>query len=405
MKQELIIAYSIILKKINSYWLAQTLELLKYFLDINIKEDKMFKGLLLFAIILINTGLYPQAFDTKWAAGIGGMYPRFFSVTGTGYSGNENYGAYFSVERYFNEQVSLRALFNFTHLNSVYTPTGGGTQEDQTVTQFALNADVLYKFLPCRLVSPYVLFGLGSTTFTNNNSFNPDLDDTFYGYQFNLGAGIEWGVNEELALKTEAVYRTASNNKLDGNDRLNENSKGLFGGNADTYATFDLGLTWYFSLGDRSNVCEKCPEGYREVLVRDTVVIEKIIEKKVIDTVKISNTVVENNPYIFGVNFAFNKSELNVESYAILDRAIEILKQNSDMEIVLSGHTDNYGSNDYNKKLSEKRVNSVYNYITANGVDPKRVSKNWFGEDNPVKDNSSDLNRAFNRRVEIKIKN
>lgn len=357
------------------------------------------KCLILFFVIF-NAVLYPQAFESKWGLGVGGIYPRFFSVTGTGYSGDNNYGAYFSVERYFNEQVSLRGLFNFVHMESIYSPIGGGTQESHTVNQFALNADVLYKFLPCDLVSPYFVLGMGATNFTNDNSFNPDVDDSFFGYQVNLGAGIEWGFSEDLALKTEAVYRTASNNRIDGNERLNENSKGLFGGNADTYATIDLGLTWYFSKDDPSDICDKCPEGYREVLVRDTVVIEKVIERKVIDTLTIS----KKTPQVFGVNFAFDKYELNPESYAVLDRVVSVLNENSDIEIVISGHTDDRGSNEYNRKLSENRVNTVYNYLLSNGINSSRIMKTWHGEEIPVKENNTDINRAFNRRVEIKIK-
>ena len=360
----------------------------------------MLRKYIVLIVVFFNAALFAQAFETKWGVGIGGVYPRFFSITGTGYSGNENYGAYFSVERYFNEQVSLRGLFNFTHMSSNYSLAVGLPVEVHTVNQFAANLDVLYKFLPCRLVSPYVIIGLGATNFTNDNSFNPDLDDTFFGYQVNLGAGIEWGFNEDLSLKTEAVYRTASNNKIDGNERLNENSKGLFGGNGDTYATFEVGIVWYFSKGNFSNICDKCPEGYREILIRDTVVVEKIIEKKTVDSVK----VISKSPYLFGVNFAFDKYNLNTESYAVLDRAVETLKQNLDMDILISGHTDNRGSNEYNQKLSENRVNTVYNYLTANGIKSERILKNWFGEEKPIRDNNTDINRAFNRRVEIKIK-
>lgn len=360
----------------------------------------MFRKFIVLFVVLFNAVLFSQAFETKWGVGVGGIYPRFFSVTGTGFSANENYGAYFSVERYFNEQVSLRGLFNFVHITSNYSLVEGSPIQTHTVNQFAANLDVLYKFLPCRLVSPYVLFGLGATNFTNNHSFNPIVDDAFYGYQLNLGAGIEWGFNEDLSLKTEAVYRTASNNKIDGNERLNENFKGLFGGNGDTYATFDVGLIWYFSKGNASDICDKCPEGYREVLVRDTIFIEKVIERKIVDTVK----VVSKSPFLFGVNFAFDKYDLNTESYAVLDRAVETLKQNPDMDIVISGHTDSKGSDEYNQKLSENRVNTVYNYLTSNGIKSERITKSWFGEERPIRENNTDINRAFNRRVEIKIK-
>jgi len=363
------------------------------------QRREMVRKCLIIFFVTFNVVVYSQAFENKWGLSIGGVYPRFFSVTGTGYSGDNNYGAYFSIERYFNEHVSLRALFNFVHMESIYSPIGGGKQKSHTVNQFALNADVLYKFLPCDLVSPYFILGMGATSFTNKNSFNPDVDDTFGGYQLNLGAGIEWGFSENLALKTEAVYRTASNNRLDGNERLNENFKGLFGGNADTYATIELGLTWYFSKGDLSNICDKCPEGYREVLVRDTVVLEKIVERRLVDTV----TVFQKDLQIFGVNFAFDKYELNPESYAILDRTISVLKENPDIYIIISGHTDDRGSNEYNRKLSENRVNTVYNYLISNGINSNRITKTWHGEEIPIRDNSTIINRAFNRRVEIKI--
>jgi outer membrane protein OmpA-like peptidoglycan-associated protein len=361
----------------------------------------MLKRFIVLFVVLFNTGLFSQAYQTKWGVGAGGIYPRFFSVTGTGFSGNENYGAYLSAERYFNEQVSLRGLFNFVHMSSNYYLADGGPVQTHTVNQFAINLDVLYKFLPCELVSPYFVFGMGATNFTNDNSFNPDVDDTFYGYQVNLGTGIEWGFNENLALKTEAVYRTASNNKIDGNERLNENSKGLFGGNADTYATIDVGLVWYFSKGEVSDLCDKCPEGYREVLVRDTVMIEKLIEKKLVDTVFVKS----KDPYLFGVNFAFDKYELNPESYAVLEHAVKTLKENPGINIIISGHTDNKGSNEYNQILSENRVKTVYDYLISNGISYERISKNWYGEDKPLKENDTDINRAFNRRVEIKIKN
>lgn len=362
-------------------------------------EEKMLGRTTIILVMLLNAGIFSQAFESKWGLGGGVTYPRFFSVTGTGISGNENYGAYFSIEKYFNEQVSLRGLFNFTHMESNYYLVPGSPIQIQTVNQFALNADVLYKFLPCRLVSPYVLFGLGITNFTNDHSFNPELDDTFFGYQFNLGAGIEWGFSEDLALKTEAVYRTASNNKLDGNYSLNENSKGLFGGNGDTYATFDVGLIWYFNKGNISNICEKCPEGVREVLVRDTVYVERIkeIQKTIVDTVYVEK------PTLFGVNFNFDKYVLSPESYPILDHDLRILKTYPDINIILSGFTDNFGGDQYNDKLSENRVNAVYNFLVSSGINSNRINKKWYGESDPVRSNDSAIDRAFNRRVEIKV--
>ncbi len=359
----------------------------------------MFRNITILLIFLFNAVMFSQAVESKWGIGVGGIYPRFFTVSGNGFSGNENYGGYFSLERYFNEQLSLRGLFNFVHIQSNYYRFAGDKIQSQTLNQFAGNLDAIYKFIPCNLISPYLAFGIGLTGFTNKNSFNPNLNDTFWGYQVNFGLGVEWGLSNNLSVKTEAMYRTASNNKIDGNDRVNENSKGVFGGNGDTYGTIDLGLIYYFDLGKPSKLCEQCPEGVREVLVRDTVVIEKInqVDKVIHDTVYVEK------PSLFGVNFKFDKYKLSPESYPILDHAVETLDNFPEMTILISGYTDSLGTNPYNDKLSENRVNTVYDYLISKGVSSNRIDKNWFGEEKPIRANSTEFNRAFNRRVEIKV--
>lgn len=359
----------------------------------------MFKKSIIIFLIFAVYPLYSQVAESKWGIGAGGIYPRFFSVSGDGFSGNKNYGAFLSVDRFFNEYLSLRASINFLHIESNYYREGLSGVQSHQLNQFAGNLDILYKFLPCENFSPYLGFGVGVTNFTNKNSFNPDVDDTFTGYQVNFGLGVEWGLSEKFSLRTEAFYYTASNNKIDGNERINENSKGFFGGNGDTYGTFSAGIVWYFEKGEVSELCEKCPEGIREVKVIDTVYIEKIkeIQKVIYDTVFVEK------PKLFGVNFQFDKYTLSPESYPIMEHNIKTLKQFPDMKVLISGHTDNYGSEKYNDKLSESRVNAVYEYLVSNGINENRIEKAWYGESKPIKDNNTDINRAFNRRVEIKV--
>jgi len=252
------------------------------------------------------------------------------------------------------------------------------------------------------MVSPYLLFGFGATLFRSDNSYSQDLNDkTFGGYQTNFGLDVEWGLSSSLSIKTEAVYRTSSNNKIDGNYSINENYKGVLGGNGDTYATFDAGLIWYFSKGDESDLCEKCPEGIKEIVKTDTVIIKEPFEviKERIDTVKIEK------PILIGVHFKFDKYDLRPESYPILEHTVEMLNKFPDLNIKIDGHTDSFGTNQYNIKLSERRVNTVYNYFISQGISADRIIKNWYGEERPMKDNNTAIHRAFNRRVEIKIMN
>ena len=103
------------------------------------------------------------------------------------------------------------------------------------------------------------------------------------------------------------------------------------------------------------------------------------------------------------ITFEINSSELNTASYAELDRIIEFLKLNDNVKIELSAHTDDLGSEWYNMRLSEKRAQMAAKYLTDNGISERMIRTKGYGESKPIVPNTSDENRAQNRRVEIKI--
>jgi outer membrane protein OmpA-like peptidoglycan-associated protein len=112
---------------------------------------------------------------------------------------------------------------------------------------------------------------------------------------------------------------------------------------------------------------------------------------------------VERTIILDDVLFDFDKSNIKPEAAAILDRLVAFMRQNKDKKAALSGHTDSIGTEAYNKKLSERRVNSVRDYIVKKGVESGRVSGQGFGESKPIADNKTKEGRAKNRRVEIKV--
>ena len=101
--------------------------------------------------------------------------------------------------------------------------------------------------------------------------------------------------------------------------------------------------------------------------------------------------------------FDFDKSTVKSEAAQILNRLIAFMNENKGARVDLSGHTDNVGSDAYNQALSERRVNSVRDYVVGKGVDRGRVSGQGFGESKPIADNKTAEGRAKNRRVEIKV--
>jgi OOP family OmpA-OmpF porin len=99
--------------------------------------------------------------------------------------------------------------------------------------------------------------------------------------------------------------------------------------------------------------------------------------------------------------FAFDQYELTPEAKMGLDENLEALSSQPDLSIVIQGHTDSIGPEDYNQKLSEKRAQAVYEYLNSKGVSPERMQTMGYGESRPVADNSSAQGRAMNRRTEI----
>jgi outer membrane protein OmpA-like peptidoglycan-associated protein len=110
------------------------------------------------------------------------------------------------------------------------------------------------------------------------------------------------------------------------------------------------------------------------------------------------------------VFFDFDKDELTNKSIADLNKLVRYLEQHSSYTVDLLAHTDALGSNDYNQKLSERRKESVRNYLISKGISGTRVSGKLFGEETPIAKNEingidTPKGRSLNRRVEIVVRN
>lgn len=102
-----------------------------------------------------------------------------------------------------------------------------------------------------------------------------------------------------------------------------------------------------------------------------------------------------------GVHFQFDSATLTSKAKSILDRSLAAIKSNSSQNLSVEGHTDSMGSDSYNLDLSQRRAQSVVDYLTSKGVSSSRLNAKGFGESRPAVDNDSSASRALNRRVEI----
>jgi OmpA-OmpF porin, OOP family len=133
-------------------------------------------------------------------------------------------------------------------------------------------------------------------------------------------------------------------------------------------------------------------------------------EKKVVKDIELSNGSAPKSTHTIGhvmrlnnLIFEVGNSKIDPESYGELDLVVNMMKENPSMIIQLEGHTDYVGAASDNLKLSQRRVESVKNYVAAKGIAKSRLKTKAFGGTQPLsRDNTPEAHR-LNRRVEVRI--
>ncbi len=101
------------------------------------------------------------------------------------------------------------------------------------------------------------------------------------------------------------------------------------------------------------------------------------------------------------VTFAKNQSAIQPQFYQVMNDVATILTRYPKTTIDIVGHADSDGSDAYNQTLSEQRATSVANYLQGQGVQAVRLAAYGRGESQPLVPNTSDANKAINRRVQL----
>ncbi|NLD27719.1 MAG: OmpA family protein [Myxococcales bacterium] len=224
---------------------------------------------------------------------------------------------------------------------------------------------------------------------TNPNAF---LDDTL-----SMGGGINVRINDTWAITGEAwsesVIKSLFKNQLQNPSEFlvgtkitpQGAAKGLGitvgGGRAITTGIGDPDFRVLVGVNYRYD---------REPPPPPPVEVEAAVEEKIIITQKI--------------HFEFNKAVIRPVSYPILDDVVMLLQQNPQLGLIrVEGHTDWIGNDAYNQRLSEKRANSVREYLISKGIEPYRLQAVGYGESRPIADNNTTKGRARNRRTEFTV--
>lgn len=240
---------------------------------------------------------------------------------------------------------------------------------------------------------PYVLGGLGAV---RHAAYSGTVQHDGWDPMATVGGGIQYNFNERVALRGELAARY---------DHDNNSLRGQFPGAGDYNHYVDgivsVGLTIGFGGAAAAEpepaAAPPPPPPPPEAATEEPAATPVVIDLR-------------------GVNFKFDRPRLNekditpslqeptADSIAILDQAVDVLSRNPNVRVELDGHTDSIGSDEYNQKLSERRAQIVYDYLTSHGVNASQISGvKGFGESNPIDTNDTKEGRARNRRTELAV--
>jgi OOP family OmpA-OmpF porin len=276
---------------------------------------------------------------------------------------------------------------------------------------------------------PYVLAGIGALRHAAYSGalLHPlGFSDNGWDPMATAGVGVQYNVNENLALRGELAARYDHDNNTENNlaEALGYDVKRKSGF---TDGIVSVGVTYTFgshaapapvhtaappttppvdchTLDDDHDGVNNCDDRCPDTAAGTIVGPDGCPQKVVID--------------LRGVNFKFDRPKVGehkieptlqvptADSVAILDQAIDALKRYPDIKVELDGHTDSVGTDAYNQKLSERRAQIVSDYLTSHGVDSSRITAvKGFGETQPIDTNATKEGRARNRRTELKVEN
>jgi OmpA-OmpF porin, OOP family len=252
---------------------------------------------------------------------------------------------------------------------------------------------------------PYIMGGLGAVRHKAYSGFmlhgNGNTVSGGWDPMATVGVGVQYNMNDRLAFRGEISARydhddNSLNSALSDAAGFSRHSDGF------TDALLTVGLTYSFG-GGHAEVVEQRRADTTTTPPPPPPREEAAPTKVTID--------------LRGVEFKFDHPRVGEKlepslkaptaaSVQILDEAIDTLKRNPSVRVEVDGHTDSKGTDAYNQKLSERRAQGVYDYLTAHGVEASRLDgPKGFGESQPIDTNDTAEGRQRNRRTELKVEN
>ncbi|MEN8247457.1 MAG: OmpA family protein [Bacteroidota bacterium] len=178
---------------------------------------------------------------------------------------------------------------------------------------------------------------------------------------------------------------------------INQDKQTVVGGSKNENGTYQVN----FTNKDLTNYKVRIQkEGYLPYESMIHVIGKRVTTHVIHETVAL-HPIKESFTSVINVYFGHDSDQPN--SFQDVEYLEVLMKQNPNIKVEISGHTDNTGPAEYNKNLSQRRANAIKDYLVKHNIDPARIEAIGYGMDKPIADNNTRVGRRLNRRTEFKI--
>jgi len=301
----------------------------------------------------------------------------------------------------FSHVFALEGSWNYTSLTGKWNDGGIAPPDFRTrVSEFDLNSvwnlsNLFSKTKYERKTYWYAKLGLGESHINGIVSMSaatngPDWSKPAWKPTYDIGTGVAFRLNDQFKLNVGTQWSWLKTDRLDGKSeypgiKMEADPLGHHVPDVDETKLYTyVGLSYTF--GKKKKPAPKVevplptpvpePKPLPKPEIKPEPKPEPTPEVKPVAPPVIGNVYTIN----FGLNFAFDKWNLDSHSTSELDRLVKDLIDNPTVDVEIRSHTDSRGSASYNMTLSEKRGKSVSDYLVRKGIDPSRIKSYAFGE-------------------------
>lgn len=325
--------------------------------------------------------------DTRWYVAPYGTFLK----TGGDRNAHDGWGGGLAVGKMLNKYFNVE-LKGFAETANGYNDWRDPTRRNVGGSWDFTGATADVQYFPFRgKFSPYTVIGLGGM----NTDVPGRSGASFIG---EAGAGFTYEILDNLSVRSDVRYRYNQNFNANLQQGTNE------------FHDMTVNVGFVVPFGDKPKAVEPPAPMPTPVAVADCSTMDSDGDgvndclDKCPGTIAGSKVDANGCPIsleLKGVNFEYDSAKLTQNAMFVLDGVAQSLINyplKDDLEV--HGHTSSEGSDAYNMKLSQKRSQSVANYLASRGVTNRLIARG-YGESQPVADNSTEAGREQNRRVEL----